>query len=65
MYDRGLVDLLIEYPGVLTEPAELVAMLPRLAPRLYSISSSPAAHGREVHCTVAVVRYRSHNRDVY
>ncbi len=63
MYDRGLVDLLIEFPGVLTEPADLVAMLPRLAPRLYSISSSPAAHGREVHCTVAVVRYRSHNRE--
>ena len=63
MYDRGLIDLLTEFPGVLTEPAELVAILPRLAPRLYSISSSPAAHGREVHCTVAVVRYRSHNRE--
>ena len=63
MYDRGLVDLLEEYPGVITNPGELIAMLPKLAPRLYSISSSPAAHGREVHCTVAVVRYRSHNRE--
>ncbi len=63
MYDRGLVDLLYSYPGAVTEPAELVAMLPRLAPRLYSISSSPAVHGREVHCTIAVVRYRSHNRE--
>ena len=63
MYDRGLVDLLHEYPGAITEPAELMTILPRLAPRLYSISSSPAAHGREVHCTVAVVRYRSHNRE--
>ncbi|MGI4829560.1 MAG: diflavin oxidoreductase [Janthinobacterium lividum] len=63
MYDRGLLDLLHEFPGTINDPAELIAMLPRLAPRLYSISSSPAAHGREVHCTIAVVRYRSHNRE--
>ena len=63
MYDRGPIDLLHEYPGVIESPAELAGLLPRLAPRLYSISSSPAAHGREVHCTISVVRYRSHNRE--
>ncbi len=63
MYDRDLLDLLDEFAGAITEAAELVHILPRLAPRLYSISSSPAAHGRELHCTVAVVRYRSHNRE--
>ena len=62
-YDRGVIDLLAEYPGVFTTAAELTAMLPKLAPRLYSISSSPKAHAGEVHTTVAVVRYRSHNRD--
>jgi len=62
MYDRGFIDLLDEYPGVVEDAAELVALLPKLAPRLYSISSSPAAHAGEVHTTVAVVRYRSHNR---
>jgi sulfite reductase (NADPH) flavoprotein alpha-component len=62
MYDRGLIDLLDEYPGVLQNPAEMVALLPKLAPRLYSISSSPAAHPGEVHATVAVVRYRAINR---
>jgi len=62
-YDRGLIDLLHDYPGVLHDPADLVAMLPSLAPRLYSISSSPKAHSGEVHTTIAVVRYRSHNRD--
>jgi sulfite reductase (NADPH) flavoprotein alpha-component len=62
-YDRGLIDLIHDYPGVLHDPADLVAMLPRLAPRLYSISSSPYAHAGEIHTTVAVVRYRSHNRD--
>jgi sulfite reductase (NADPH) flavoprotein alpha-component len=38
-------------------------MLPQLAPRLYSISSSPHAHAGQIHTTVAVVRYRSHNRE--
>lgn len=63
LWGRGLIDLLVEYPGVIDEPADLVAMLPRLTPRLYSISSSPAAHAGQLHATVAVVRYRSHNRD--
>ena len=62
-YDRGLIDLLHDYPGVLHNPADLIAMLPKLAPRLYSISSSPYAHTGEIHTTVAVVRYRSHNRE--
>jgi sulfite reductase (NADPH) flavoprotein alpha-component len=62
-YDRSVIDLLHDYPGVLLDPADLVAMLPKLAPRLYSISSSPRAHAGEIHTTVAVVRYRSHNRD--
>jgi sulfite reductase (NADPH) flavoprotein alpha-component len=62
-YDRGLIDLLHDYPGVLREPADLVAMLPRMVPRLYSISSSPSTHVGEIHTTIAVVRYRSHNRE--
>jgi len=32
-------------------------------PRLYSISSSPAAHAGQLHATVAVVRYHAHNRE--
>lgn len=63
VYDRGLIDLLVEYPGVVEDPAELVAMLPKLTPRLYSISSSPVAHLGQIHTTVAVVRYNSHNRE--
>jgi sulfite reductase (NADPH) flavoprotein alpha-component len=62
-YDRGLIDLIHDYPHILHDPADLVAMLPRLSPRLYSISSSPYAHTGEIHTTVAVVRYRSHNRE--
>lgn len=63
MYDRGLIDLIEECPGLLTSPAQLVALLPKLTTRLYSISSSPAYHEGELHTTVAVVRYRSHNRE--
>jgi len=63
MYDRGLIDLLEECPGLLTSPAQLLDILPKLTTRLYSISSSPAFHAGELHTTVAVVRYRSHNRD--
>jgi len=63
LYGRGLIDLLVEFPGVVEDPSELVAMLPKLTPRLYSISSSPAAHAGEVHTTVAVVRYNTHNRE--
>ena len=63
IYDRGLIDLLMQFPGVIDDPAELVAMLPRLTPRLYSISSSPIAHAGQIHATVAVVRYTSHDRE--
>jgi sulfite reductase (NADPH) flavoprotein alpha-component len=63
VYGRGLIDLLLEFPGVVEDPINFVAMLPRLTPRLYSISSSPAAHTGEIHATVAVVRYHSHNRE--
>lgn len=63
MHGRGLIDLLEEYRDMVDSPHQFVAMLPKLAPRLYSISSSPKVHGGEVHCTVAVVRYRSHNRE--
>lgn len=63
VYDRALIDLLIEFPGVIDDPGELVALLPRLTPRLYSISSSPAAHTGQIHTTVAVVRFTAHNRD--
>jgi sulfite reductase (NADPH) flavoprotein alpha-component len=60
---RDLIDLLIGYPGVVDCADTLVSVLPRLAPRLYSIASSAKAHPGEVHLTVAVVRYRSRERE--
>jgi len=61
--ERGPVDLFTEFPGVMDDPADLIRMLPRLTPRLYSISSSPAAHKGQIHATVAVVRYVSNDRE--
>lgn len=63
LYGRDVIDLLMRYPGVLERPQDLVSLLPRLAPRLYSIASSPRAHPDEVHLTVAAVRYASRGRD--
>lgn len=63
MYDRSLIDLIEECPGLLASPDQLIEVLPKLSTRLYSISSSPAFHAGELHTTVAVVRYRAHDRD--
>lgn len=62
LYGRELIDLLVEFPGVITGADELVALLPKLAPRLYSISSSQSAHPEEVHISVSRVRFESHGR---
>jgi sulfite reductase (NADPH) flavoprotein alpha-component len=43
-------------------PPEFVARLKKLQPRLYSISSSPAAHPGQVHLTVGAVRYDKDGR---
>ena len=50
----GLLDLLKIYPVKNTAQfEEVISSLEPVAPRLYSISSSPEAHGEEVHVTVA------------
>jgi len=53
-----VLDLLDSYPSSRPDPAAFVAALGQLRPRLYSIASSPAAHGPDrVHLTVAAVRF--------
>jgi sulfite reductase (NADPH) flavoprotein alpha-component len=59
---RDLIDLLRDCPGAIQTVDELTRMLPRLTPRLYSISSSPLAHPGHVHATVSVVRFQAHGR---
>ena len=60
---REVVDILLAYPQAKFTADELVKVLRKLQPRLYSIASSPQAHPEEVHLTVAVVRYELHGRD--
>jgi len=59
---REIIDLLHACRSVRLAPAEFTALLKKLQPRLYSISSSPKAHPGEVHLTVSVVRYESLER---
>ncbi|CAH1801568.1 unnamed protein product, partial [Owenia fusiformis] len=55
----NLVEVLKEFPSVKVNPTLLLAQLPLLQQRFYSISSSTLAHPDEVHITVIVVEYRA------
>jgi sulfite reductase (NADPH) flavoprotein alpha-component len=62
----GLLDLLKIYP--LKESVqfeEVISILEPIAPRLYSIASSPEAHGSEVHLTVAKDIFRINDQVKY
>ena len=59
---REIVDLLLEHSSAKISAAEFVSYLKKLAPRLYSIASGPAAHGNSVHLTISVVRYETNGR---
>ncbi|RQQ48177.1 bifunctional nitrate reductase/sulfite reductase flavoprotein subunit alpha [Burkholderia stagnalis] len=61
LWGQQLADVLHEYPVELSG-AELVGMLKRMQPRLYSIASSPHAHRDEIHLTVSAVRYHNGRR---
>lgn len=56
LWGRQLADVLRAFPQNLPL-ATWLALLKPLQPRLYSISSSPLAHPRQVHLTVSTVRY--------
>ena len=62
LYGREIIDLLHAHPEAKFAPKEFVALLKKLQPRLYSISSSPKAHPGQVHLCVGVVRYDSLGR---
>ena len=62
LWGQQLADVLHEFPVELSA-TELLGMLKRIQPRLYSISSSPKAHAGEVHLTVSAVRYNNGRRE--
>jgi sulfite reductase (NADPH) flavoprotein alpha-component len=57
-----VIDLLLAQPEIRLSPVDFVRALRKLQPRLYSISSSPAAHPGQVHLTVGAVRYEQDGR---
>jgi len=60
--EREYVDVLAEFPHARLSPQSFVDHLRKLMPRLYSIASSSHPYPREVHLTVAVVRYQTNGR---
>ena len=63
VWGREFVDLIADFPGIITEPQQLFNILQRLTPRMYSIASALDAHPNQVHTTVRVVRYKSHGAE--
>jgi sulfite reductase (NADPH) flavoprotein alpha-component len=61
LWGREVIDILQRLTASMA-PRDLIGMLKKLQPRLYSISSSPKAHPGEVHLTVGAVRFDSHGR---
>jgi sulfite reductase (NADPH) flavoprotein alpha-component len=61
VFTRDYTDVLIDYPHKLTAQ-EFLPLANKIAPRLYSIASSPKAHPGEVHLTIAIVNYTTHGR---
>lgn len=52
-------DLLLEQPEAIFAPQEICDLLMPLLPRFYSIASSQAAVGEEVHLTIALTKYET------
>jgi sulfite reductase (NADPH) flavoprotein alpha-component len=62
LFGRDAVDLLARAPRAIADAQTLVDLFPPLAPRLYSIASTLAAHPQEVHLTVSVLRHARDGR---
>src|ERR1700752_1467886 len=62
LWGMQVIDFLIEHPSIKWAPQELVELLAKLQPRLYSISSSLKAMPNPVHFTIDVVHYESRGR---
>jgi sulfite reductase (NADPH) flavoprotein alpha-component len=62
VHSRDYVDVLREFPGAPFTPQEIVGLINRIQPRLYSIASGPTSFPDQVHLTVALLEYSSHGR---
>ncbi|MCX6921448.1 MAG: sulfite reductase subunit alpha [Verrucomicrobia bacterium] len=59
---REYIDLFAEFPAARLQAQELIELMRKLMPRLYSISSAPSKFPNEIHLTIAVVRYETNGR---
>lgn len=62
---RDLLDLIQDFSLKGHSAQEITALLRKIPPRQYSISSSPTAYPEEVHITVRTVNYESYGRERY
>jgi sulfite reductase (NADPH) flavoprotein alpha-component len=62
-YGRDLLDMLRDFGPWKASAQEIVSLLRKMTPRLYSIASSITANPDEVHLTIGAVRYTAHGRD--
>jgi sulfite reductase (NADPH) flavoprotein alpha-component len=60
---RDLIDLLRDFGPWEASAQEIVSILRKISPRLYSIASSFTANPEEVHLTIGAVRYTAHGRE--
>ncbi|OLS40971.1 sulfite reductase subunit alpha [Bacillus sp. MRMR6] len=60
---RDLLDLFRDFGPWKASAQEIVSLLRKMPPRLYSIASSIAANPEEVHLTIGAVRYLAHARE--
>jgi sulfite reductase (NADPH) flavoprotein alpha-component len=63
IYGRDLLDILRDFGPWNATAQDIVSLLRKMPPRLYSIASSMDAHPEEVHLTIGAVRYTAHGRD--
>jgi sulfite reductase (NADPH) flavoprotein alpha-component len=62
-YGRDLLDMLRDFGPWKSSAEDMVSLLRKMTPRLYSIASSIAANPEEVHLTIGAVRYSAHGRE--
>jgi len=62
LWGAEVIDFLTDHPSAKFTPAELVGLLTKLQPRLYSVASSLRVFPDRVHFIVDVVQYESRGR---
>jgi sulfite reductase (NADPH) flavoprotein alpha-component len=60
---RDLLDMLRDFGPWKASAQDIVSLLRKMTPRLYSIASSIAANPDEVHLTIGAVRYSANGRE--